>query len=84
MGTDEANAPSEPLVPRQQDTLATIAAVADIAIYEGYPRIDWVAAKLGLTRRSLQRRLRMHGTSFNGLVEATILRRSRADHSDRA
>jgi AraC-like DNA-binding protein len=67
----------EPEVPSQHDTLATIAAVTDLALYEGYPRIDWVAAKLGTTRRSLQRRLSSHGTSFNHLVEDTLFHRAK-------
>jgi len=68
---------SEPAVPGRDDTLATIAAVTDLALHEGYPRIDWVAAKLGTTRRSLQRRLGAHGITFNGLVEGTLFRHAR-------
>ena len=67
----------EPPVLGDGDTLATIAAVTDLALYEGYPRVDWVAAKLGTTRRSLQRRLREHGTSFNRLVDDTLCRRAK-------
>ncbi|MGE0023926.1 MAG: AraC family transcriptional regulator ligand-binding domain-containing protein [Hyphomicrobium sp.] len=69
---------TEPEVPRQHDELATIAAVTDLALHEHYPRIAWVAAKLGTTRRSLQRRLAQHGTTFNRLVEETLLRRAKA------
>lgn len=74
----EANATAEPTVPASGDTLATIAAVTNLALCEGYPRIEWVAAKLGMTRRSLQRRLSEHGTAFNRLVEETLLRRAKA------
>lgn len=73
----ETAANREPQVPRQGDTLAIIAAVTDLALHEAYPRIDWVAAKLGTTRRSLQRRLMAHGTTFNRLVEETLFRRAR-------
>lgn len=69
---------AEPQVPAQHDELATIAAVTDLAVHEDYPRIEWVAAKLGTTRRSLQRRLAAHGTTFNRLVEETLLRRAKA------
>lgn len=68
----------EPQVPAQHDEIATIAAVTDLALHEGYPRIEWVAAKLGTTRRSLQRRLASRGTTFNRLVEETVLRRAKA------
>lgn len=68
----------EPQVPAQDDELAIIAAVTDLAVHEDYPRIEWVAAKLGTTRRSLQRRLAAHGTTFNCLIEQTLLRRAKA------
>jgi AraC-like DNA-binding protein len=67
----------EPPVPEQNDALATIAAVTELALCEGYPRIDWVASKLGTTRRSLQRRLNMHGATFNGLVEMVLMRQAK-------
>lgn len=67
----------EPPVPSPGDTLATIAAVTALALHEGYPRVDWVAAKLGTTRRSLQRRLMAHGTTFNRLVEEALFRRAK-------
>ncbi len=68
----------EPKVPGQDDTLATIASVADLALYGGYPRVDWVAAKLGMTRRSLQRLLSVHGTTFNHVTGETLLRRAKS------
>lgn len=70
------SAAAEPGLPGQQDTLATIAAVTDLALHEGLPRVDWVAAKLGMTRRSLQRLLAKHGTSFNRLAEEALMRRA--------
>jgi AraC-like DNA-binding protein len=73
-GAEQLN--SEPAVPRQNDTVATIASVIELALHEGYPRVDWIAAKLGTTRRSLQRRLQEQGTSFNRVVEETLVRRA--------
>ena len=67
----------EPKVPDQDDELASIVAVMDLAVHEAYPRIEWVAAKLGTTRRSLQRRLAAHGTTFLRLAEETLLRRAK-------
>jgi AraC-like DNA-binding protein len=75
---ERAKLETEPQVPGQDDELATIAAVMDLAVHEDYPRIEWVAAKLGTTRRSLQRRLAAHGTTFIRLAEATLLRRAKA------
>ena len=68
----------EPAVPGQDDDYAAIAAVTSLALLEGYPRIDWVASKLSITRRSLQRRLRQHGTTFTQLLDQLLL-----DHSNR-
>lgn len=73
-----AGRPDEPPVPRNGDMRATLAAVTALALHEGYPRIDWVAAKLGTTRRSLQRLLHAHGTTFNALVEDVLYREARA------
>ena len=67
--------PIEPPVPGEADDLASIEAVSALALSEAYPRIDWVAAKLGLTRRTLQRRLAERGTTFAALVEV-LLRKS--------
>jgi AraC-like DNA-binding protein len=62
----------EPPVPTEADDLASIKAIAALALCEAYPRIDWVAAKLGLTRRTLQRRLSERGTTFAQLVEGML------------
>lgn len=68
----------EPRVPQQANALDTIASVTELALYEGYPRLDWVAAKLDMTTRSFQRLLRAHDTTFSHVVRDTILRRARA------
>jgi len=68
----------EPPIPRQSDVLATTAAVTELALQEGYPRIDWVAAKLGTTSRSLQRRLSECGTSFADLVDGVLSRHAKS------
>ncbi|WP_072392865.1 AraC family transcriptional regulator [Hyphomicrobium sp. CS1GBMeth3] len=68
---------AEPPVPKNGDTLATFATVVELALHEGYPRIDWVAEKLGTTRRSLQRLLSTQGTSFNALVEDVLYRQAK-------
>jgi AraC-like DNA-binding protein len=73
----DADGDDEPPVPEQSDMLATIASVTELALHEGYPRIDWVASKLDTTSRTLQRRLNAHGTTFNRLVEDVLFRRAK-------
>lgn len=73
----DANVRVEPKVPGQKDTLATIASVTDLALYDGYPRMDWVAAKLGVTRRSLQRLLSADHTTFSRIVGEALLSRAK-------
>ena len=68
---------AEPQIPPQNDMLATLAAVTDLALFEGYPRMQWVAQKLGTSRRSLQRRLAAHDTSFNRFVDDALARRAK-------
>jgi AraC-like DNA-binding protein len=68
----------EPGVPGAEDVLATISAVTALALCEGLPRIDWVASKLGLPRRSLQRRLAEAGTTFGQVVEDLLQKRAEA------
>ncbi|MGH6818879.1 MAG: AraC family transcriptional regulator ligand-binding domain-containing protein [Methylovirgula sp.] len=77
LATKDAHPRAEPKVPGQEDALATIASLTDLALYDGYPRIDWIAAKLAITRRSLQRLLSDHGATFNQLVGETLLRRAK-------
>lgn len=61
-----------PPVPRDNDELQAIVAVSQIALEGGYPKADWVADKLGLSRRSMQRKLQASGTSFAALVETLM------------
>lgn len=69
---------AEPQVPKQDDALASIVAVTNLALCEGYPRVDWVARKLGLSRRTLQRQLESHGTNFQRMVDEALSLRARA------
>jgi AraC-like DNA-binding protein len=72
----DSNFADEPPVPAEEDELAAAVAVTRLAVAEGYPRIDWVAAKLGLTRRTLQRRLSEHGATFVLLAERLLQERA--------
>lgn len=51
-------------------------ALTHMALLEGYPRIDWIAEKVGLTRRSLQRRLETHGTTFAAVLDDVLRARA--------
>ncbi len=75
---DAADNAAEPSIPGDGDDLGIIAAVTALSLLNGYPRLDWVASKLGVTRRSLQRRLNGCGTSFAHLVERTLRERAEA------
>lgn len=66
----------EPPVPGESDIAATVTTVVDLALHEGYPRVEWVAAKLDTTPRTLQRHLSAQGTTFNRLVEDVLFRRA--------
>ena len=43
--------PVEERIPPEQDEIEAVNALLSIAMIDGYPRIDWVASKLGVTRR---------------------------------
>jgi AraC-like DNA-binding protein len=60
---------SEQQIPDGADPSSEVSAMISVAMIEGYPRIDWVASKLGLTRRTLQRQLDRYGTTFSALLE---------------
>ncbi len=55
-------------VPPEHDELEAITALVSVAMLDGYPKIDWVASKMGMTRRTLQRKIGDHGTTFSRLL----------------
>lgn len=67
---------SEQQIPDSADPSSEVSAMISVAMIEGYPRIDWVASKLGLTRRTLQRQLGRYGTSFSELLEDRLQRQA--------
>lgn len=69
---DAAPFGTEQAVPSASDQYGAIMAVTSIAMLEGYPRIDWIAAKLGMTRRTMQRRLDEQGTTFSVLLDGML------------
>jgi AraC-like DNA-binding protein len=75
-GPNKAPGPGSTL-PRQNDILSGVASVVELALYDGYPRINWVAAKLGVSRRSFQRLLEANGNNFNHIVAEVIFSRAK-------
>ncbi len=63
-------------VPAPGDFEGSVAALIDLELLEKLPTLDWAAAKLGLSPRSLQRQLGQRGTRFSELVQAALEKRA--------
>ncbi len=63
---------SEPPIPLHSTYRDEVAALSSIALLEGYPKIDWDASKLDMSRRSLQRALDAAGCSFSVVLEGLL------------
>lgn len=64
-------------MPHGPACLATIRAAALIDVLSGAPRAASIASRLGLSRRSLQRRLADHGTTLSILIGTLRYERAR-------
>lgn len=62
----------EPPIPPAPDFREEVAALSAIALLEGYPKVDWVARKLDMSRRTLQRALDAEGYNFSGVLEGLL------------
>lgn len=62
----------DPPLPPAAGCREEVAALSVIALLEGQPKIDWVASKLGISRRSLQRSLAAEGISFSAVLEGLL------------
>src|SRR4029077_19717931 len=51
-------------VPDPRDIVKCVEHLVRLALLEGRPRVDWVARKMDLSGRSLQRHLSIHNTTF--------------------
>lgn len=69
---------SEPPIPPTSDYREDVAALSAIAMLEGYPKIGWVASKLELNRRTLQRSLETEGCSFSAVLDGLLKDRATA------
>lgn len=72
--SDPAVAPPIPSVTGHREDVAALSA---IALLEGRPRIDWIASKLQMSRRSLQRSLDDEGVSFSFVLDGLLLDRAK-------
>jgi len=58
-------------MPREDRVLASVRRAIGESMREGDPKLPVVARKIGTSQRTLQRRLREHGTDFKALVDDT-------------
>ncbi|MCQ0987868.1 AraC family transcriptional regulator [Jiella marina] len=66
----------EPSLPPPTSYREEVSAFCAIALLEGPPRIDWVASKLHVSRRSLQRALDREGGSFSTVLDGLLKTRA--------
>lgn len=59
-------------VPETEDFLACIDHLIRFALLDRRPALDWLCARLGLSRRSLQRLFAMHGSGFAARLHAVL------------
>ncbi|ACL57643.1 transcriptional regulator, AraC family [Methylobacterium nodulans ORS 2060] len=62
----------EPAAPLAENLTDIVGHLVRLSLCEGRPSIDWVSRRLGLSRRTLQRRLEGEGTSF-AMIQRGIL-----------
>jgi AraC-like DNA-binding protein len=65
-----------PALPRSSWDVSAIQSALEMEVLAGYPAIDRVADRLGLTRRTLQRRLERTGATFSTLADILMRRRA--------
>lgn len=79
-------ADEEPTLPDPDWYRDDVAALIAISLLERQPKIDWLASRMGMSRRSLQRVLDAEGCSFSEILEGLLKDRaidmlSMTDHS---
>lgn len=63
-------------VPNPHNLLDTTTALIALELTERLPRIGWVAGKLGISERTMQRKLNAAGSGFSELVQAAQQQRA--------
>ncbi|MBO0751776.1 MAG: helix-turn-helix transcriptional regulator, partial [Bradyrhizobiaceae bacterium] len=61
-------------VPDPRDIVKCVEHLIGLALLEGRPRLDWMARKLDLSGRSLQRHLNLHNTTFEAVMDRVLTR----------
>jgi AraC-like DNA-binding protein len=72
-GTPEAASTS---LPAPEDIVACVEHLIGLALLERRPTIDWLCRHLGVSRRSLQRRLARRGSRFDALLHQALATRA--------
>ena len=73
----QADEPDYPAVPAETELSAVVRHILLLQLDQGDAGIDGVARRLGLSRRTLQRRLSEQGMSFEDLAQRTLRDRAR-------
>jgi AraC-like DNA-binding protein len=63
-------------LPHPQDLVKCVEHLVRLALLEGRPRIEWVARKMDVSGRSLQRHLNAHNTTFESVMDRVLTRHS--------
>jgi AraC-like DNA-binding protein len=71
---DPGTAESETPLPDPWDTVKCVEHLIRLALLEGRPRVDWVARKMDLSGRSLQRHLSANQTTFEAVMDRVLTR----------
>ena len=61
-------------VPDPRDIVKCVEHLIRLALLEDRPRVDWVARKMDLSGRSLQRHLSIHNTTFEAVMDRVLTR----------
>jgi AraC-like DNA-binding protein len=65
---------SEMPLPDPQDVVRCVEHLVRLALLEGRPRVEWVARKMDLSGRSLQRYLNLRSTTFESVLDRVLAR----------
>ena len=61
-------------VPDPRDIVKCVEHLIRLALLEGRPHVDWVARKMDMSGRSLQRHLSTHNTTFEAVMDRVLTR----------
>ncbi|MEM7525718.1 MAG: helix-turn-helix domain-containing protein [Pseudomonadota bacterium] len=72
LGGQSAAVREEPVLPDPRYLREDVSALVAISLLERQPKVDWVAARAGMSRRSLQRVLDSEGCTFSEILEGLL------------